>query len=59
MTVLEDYFSLLSGDVVLECPTCHHETREYDEMENHAFDCGHRGSLNKLRFEERRNESPA
>ena len=53
-TVLEDYFALKSGDVVSECSFCHYETREYDEMENHAFDCSRSGSLNRLRFEDKR-----
>ena len=46
MTALENYFTELSGKVVLECSLCHHETREHDTAENHAFDCSRDGRVN-------------
>lgn len=37
-----DIFESISGKIVYVCSLCHHETREFDKEENHAFDCDYR-----------------
>lgn len=38
----EDIFESIAGKIVYICSLCHHETREFDIEENHAFDCDNR-----------------
>ena len=47
----KDPLAELSGKVVLECSRCHHETREPEEYENHAFDCEFDGRKNTCKVE--------
>ena len=45
----KDKFESAWGEIVYVCSLCHHETREYDKEENHAFDCD-RGDKCRLTF---------
>lgn len=38
----EDIFEEVWGKIIKTCHLCHHETREKDRKENHAFDCDRR-----------------